>query len=108
MSDENNDKHEDYMPREYLVSFSVMNKVDSTISINTTPASVIGMISQAVIFELAQRIAQEWYLHHMGEEWMTTPTDPMHPLEDFNVCITGMILIEAEDDGKLKPYFVTD
>lgn len=96
------------LTRRYRVSFAVLNRVNLTISINTTPITVQGYINCTALASAEEMIAQEWYLHHMGDTKFVPESTAAkaNPLEDFQFTITGMVALECDEDGNLEQWLM--
>lgn len=91
--------------RTFRASFTVFNRLRSVITVNTMPIKIQGLINMAVLANLEQRILQEWYLNHMGDpDYMDAPTDPANPLDDFQLVVTGMVVLECDEEGNMADW----
>lgn len=94
------------LKRHYVISFSVYDRRKGTISINQTTLTLNGAWNMRAIDTVTERAGQEWYLNQMGV--LEPPTDPAKPMDDYQVMLTGYMLLEVDENGQPYPYMIGD
>lgn len=105
------------LSRNYMVSFSAFNRTNGTISVNQMPCTVNGLINAELITAVGQRVGQEWFLQCMQEDHTndhlpyqdpTALVPDMSALDNYQFMVTGMVMLECDEDGKPYSYIQLD